>query len=121
MHTKTFVRLMTFFFLLPCILLHSSCFLLESDEKKADRFYQTGLKSLEEKKNDEVLIHFRKAIQKNLFHAKAHYRLGTFHVESNDLFLAVREFQKALIYNPDLTEAKKILKKAEDERIIISY
>jgi cytochrome c-type biogenesis protein CcmH/NrfG len=86
------VNILILLFLIPSLFLTFSCSLFESDEEKAERHYQAGMQAIEEKKTDAAVIHFRNAVQKNPYHAEAHYRLGTLYIRSKQPHLAEGEF-----------------------------
>ncbi|MDD5722214.1 MAG: tetratricopeptide repeat protein [Syntrophales bacterium] len=109
MKRTKFLRILISFFVLSCVLLGAGCSLFESDEEKGEGYYQSGLKALEEQKTDAAMIHFRNAVQKSPYHARAHYQLGSLYIGSKQAHLAESELKSAIKYNPDLNEAKKTL------------
>ena len=82
---------------------------MEGDKEKADKFYQLGIKALEEQRSDEAIIQFKNAVQKNHSHAKAHYQLGSLYAKSKQLILAARELNLAIKHDPELNEARRML------------
>ncbi|MBF0117766.1 MAG: tetratricopeptide repeat protein [Desulfobacterales bacterium] len=95
--------------IIALLLLTSACNLFLSNEEKGEKYYKKGLKSIEEKNTQDALIHFKNAVQKNPYHAKARYQLGLLYIQSDQLYMAVRELNLALMQNPDLNEARKTL------------
>jgi tetratricopeptide (TPR) repeat protein len=109
MDKKISLRIIITLFFIPYMFLHLGCSLMEGNEEKAEKSYQLGLKALEEQRNDEAIIHFKSAIQKNLSHANAHYQLGSLYAKSKQLVLAERELDMAIRYDPGLNEARRML------------
>jgi len=91
------------------LLLMSGCGILESSQEKAERFYQSGMAAVEAGKNEEAFIHFQNALQKDPYHAKAHYRLGNLYVLKNELYPAVRELSTAVRQDPNFKEPRQAL------------
>lgn len=61
---KTSPGILILFLILPCLLLYIGCSSEEGDKKKAEKFYQLGLKAAEDQKVEEAIIQFKNAIQK---------------------------------------------------------
>lgn len=97
--------------LILCCFTLMGCTLFESDRDKAQRFYELGLKALEQGKTEEALLQFRNAIQKNPYHAKAHYELGSLYAQTDKVQLAAMELNLALTQDPDFIEAAELLAK----------
>jgi len=91
------------------LLLMSGCGIFESSQEKAERFYHSGMAAVEAGKNEEAFIHFQNALQKDPYHAKAHYRLGNLYVLKNELYPAVRELSTAVRQDPNFKEPRQAL------------
>ena len=94
---------------LYCLSFSLGCSLFESDEQKAEKLYNAGLKDLEEKRIDKAILHLKKALVKDPHHSEAHYRLGSLYLQSDRPQLAAMELNLAVSQDPGLTEAKKML------------
>jgi len=94
---------------MSCLFLAVGCSSEERDREKAEKFYELGLKAVEEGKTEEAMIQFKNAVQKDPAHARAHYQLGQLHRTADELNAAVGEFNLAIQMDPRFDEAKKTL------------
>ncbi len=105
------IRLPAIFFVLAFFILISGCH-KENDALVAEKYYQAGLKALEAKKPDDAVIQFKKAVQKNPRHSKAHLGLGQLYAQANTaekIKMAAMQFSQAIQSDQDLNEARKAL------------
>ena len=104
---KSSIKLIGFFVLLYLVS-HSGCSLVDS-QKTAEELYESGLNALDEKRADDALFYFEKAVEKDPGYAKAHYQLGRLYINSKQMGRAEREFSLAIRQDPGFTEAKRSL------------
>lgn len=104
---KSSIKLIVFFIFLY-LASNSGCSLVES-QKTAEKLYESGLNALDEKRADDALVYFEKAVEKDPGYAKAHYQMGRLYMKSKHMDRAEREFSLAIKQDPGFTEAKRSL------------
>ncbi len=95
--------------ILICSALTSGCFILDGGEKKANEFYQLGLKAVQGGKDAEAVIHFKNALKKMPSHAKARLELGLSYLRQSQVQFAVRELSLAAGNKETLEDASRVL------------
>jgi len=109
---KNRISLLATAFILALLLVSGGCH-KENDTQAAERYYQAGLKALEENTPDDAVIRFKNAVKKNPKHALAHLQLGKIYARQSDtaakIKMAAMQFSQAIQSDQDLNEARKEL------------
>ncbi len=84
----------------------------ENKVEKANESFQAGLAAIKAGNIDDAKIHFKKTLQNNPQHAKAHFRLGSIYAQSkqeDEIKLAIRHLRLAFQLDDTLDEARREL------------
>lgn len=84
----------------------------ENKDEKANESFQAGLAAIQAGQTDDAKIHFKKTLQNNPQHAKAHYHLGSIYAQSkqeDEIKLAIRHLRLAFQLDDTLDEARREL------------
>src|SRR5579885_616593 len=71
----------------------------------AKRYVETGNKYYDKGKYKEASIMYRRALQRDMRNAQAHYRLGLTEVKTGEVINALRSLQRASELDPNNTDA----------------
>lgn len=77
------------------------CSLTKSDEEKAEKFFQSGMKDLESHEYKSAILDFKNAVQKNPNLAKAYFQMGLAYVDSGKILLGFIEMRTAVRLAPE--------------------
>ncbi|MBL4812260.1 MAG: tetratricopeptide repeat protein [Rhodobacteraceae bacterium] len=96
---------------LPVTLLMATLFLAgcESDEEKAEGFYQSGLELLESGDVERALVQFRNVFQHNGFHKEARETYASIQLERGETDEAYGQYLRLVEQYPDTVDARLTL------------